>query len=386
MNNHFFALLRASLGLPIEDVLLSGQTDWQSVFGVAKKQTLAGVCFAGVERLPKEVLPPKTLLLQWFAVAEQTRRRNLLVTNTVGKVRSHFQDNGMTMVLLKGQGNGIYYRGDVHKNDRLALLRTPGDIDSWVFPKEIVDEELGSRLNNDRRVLKWLWGHDPSRRHCYIHTDYPDFDGVAVEMHFRPSYLNSPLRNRRLQRWFANEMKAQARNEVVLPGSEVKVCIPTVDFNIIYQLTHLYRHLFDDGIGLRQVVDYYFLLKARHHDVNDNYTGRLREFGMLKFAGALMYVMQEIFHLEKERMICPVDAKRGGNLLDEIMTVGNFGQYDNRGIRFNHDNGVTRFLRRQIRNMRFLFDYPEEVLTVPVYRVYQEVWRRVVLRKCMKLT
>lgn len=384
MNNHFFALLRASLGLPIEDVLLSGQTDWQSVFGVAKKQTLVGVCFAGVERLPKEVLPPKTLLLQWFAVAEQTRRRNLLVTNTVGKVRSHFQDNGMTMVLLKGQGNGIYYRGDVHKNDRLALLRTPGDIDSWVFPKEIVDEDLESRLNNDHRVLKWLWRHDSSRRHCYIHTDYPDFDGVAVEMHFRPSYLNSPIRNMRLQRWFANEMKAQSRNEVVLPGSEVKVCIPTVYFNIIYQLTHLYRHLFDDGIGLRQVVDYYFLLKARNNDVNDNYTESLREFGMLKFAGALMYVMQEIFHLEDERMICPVDAKRGANLIQEIMSSGNFGQYENRGIRFKYNNGVTRFLRRQIRNMRFMFDYPEDVLSVPVYRAYQEIWRRVMVIKHKK--
>lgn len=166
-------------------------------------------------------------------------------------------------------------------------------------------------------------------------TDYPDFDGVAVEMHFRPSYLNSPIRNMRLQRWFANEMKAQSRNEVVLPGSEVKVCMPTVYFNIIYQLTHLYRHLFDDGIGLRQVVDYYFLLKARNNDVNDNYTESLRELGMLRFAEAIMYVMQEIFHLEDERMICPVDAKRGANLIQKIMSSGNFGQYENRELDSN---------------------------------------------------
>ena len=377
-NNHFFALLRASLGLPIEDVLLSGQIDWQTLFYVAKKQTLAGVCFAGVERLPKKVLPPKPLLLQWFAVAEQTRRRNLLVTNTVGKVHSHFHDNGMTMVLLKGQGNGIYYRVDGYADDRLSLLRTPGDIDVWVFPTQIVDEDMESRLDNDERVLKWLWGRDPSRRHCYIHTDYPDFDGVAVEMHYRPSYLNSPWRNRRLQRWFANEMKAQVQNYVVLPNSDIKVCVPTVDFNIIYQLTHLYRHLFDDGIGLRQVVDYYFLLKATNDKVYDNLNERIKEFGMLRFAGALMYVMQEIFHLEEDLMICPVDAKRGAHLLQEIMSAGNFGHYDNRGIRFKHDNGVTRFLRRQIRNVCFLFDYPEEVLSVPVYRVYQEVWRRAV--------
>lgn len=377
-NNHFFALLRASLGLPIEDALLSGQTDWQSVFNEAKKQALTGICYAGVERLSKELLPPKPLLIQWFAVAEQIRSRNMIVSIAVGKVRSHFQDNGMSMVLLKGQGNGIYYRGLGHTEGGLAMLRTPGDIDAWVFPKEIVNEGLESRLHNDERVLKWLWGRDPSRRHCYIHTDYPDFDGVAVEMHYRPSYLNSPCRNRRLQRWFANEMKAQCQNEVVLPNSDSKVCVPTVEFNLIYQLSHLYRHLFDDGIGLRQVVDYYFLLQAINDKANLNINERLRKLGMLKFAGALMYVMQEIFHLEEDRMICPVDSKTGAHLLDEIMSAGNFGQYDNRGTRFKHDNGITRFLRRQIRNMHFLFAYPEEVISVPLYRVYQEVWRRIV--------
>ena len=36
--------------------------------------------------------------------------------------------------------------------------------------------------------------------------------------------------------------------------------IPTVEFNIIFQLTHIYSHLMNEGIGLRQLVDYYYVL------------------------------------------------------------------------------------------------------------------------------
>ena len=36
--------------------------------------------------------------------------------------------------------------------------------------------------------------------------------------------------------------------------------MPTTAFNVIYQLTHLYHHFFDEGIGMRQIIDYYYVV------------------------------------------------------------------------------------------------------------------------------
>jgi len=378
-DKHFFALLRLALNGTFDECLNTDAIDWRIIYKSAKRQSLLGICFAGVERLPNNLLPSKDLLLLWLGQVEMIKSQNKRITEAISHVKEHFTSQGMQMVLLKGQGNGCYY--NQNSGSDLAALRTGGDIDAWVFPNSSLNSSIDELLRNDEHVLKWLWKQDPGRRHCYIHTDYPDFDGVSVELHFRPSYLNSPYRNHRIQRWFAETMIKQAENEVVLPSSDVKVSIPTIQFNLVYQLSHLYRHIFDDGLGLRQVVDYYMLLKAYHQlskisPKEDEYIiERIKEFGMYDFARALMFVMQVALGMQEDELLCPVDKKRGELLLNEIMAAGNFGHYDSRNISFKHNNGVTRFLRRQWRNMRFILDYPGEVLSVPLYRVYQEFWR-----------
>lgn len=371
----FFALLRLALGGSAESCLAECRVDWKAVYKLAEKQSVVGLCFAGIEKLPRDRMPGMELLMQWLGYTEHIKSKNAQVTAAVAEVRKHFEGLGMQMVLLKGQGNGVYY-------GPLANLRTPGDIDAWIFPigsEKLSHDEL---LRNDERVLTWLWKRDPQRRHCYIHTDYPAIGGADVEMHFRPSYLNSPRRNRRLQHWFADRMAEQAWEEVTLPDSEVRVSIPTVRFNLVYQHSHLYRHIFDDGLGLRQVVDYYMLLRSASQQDKEEVQKEIQELGMHDFAAALMFVLHEALGMEKGELLCAPDERRGQFLLQEIMLAGNFGHYDERTIRFKHDNGVTRLLRRQWRNMRFIWDYPAEVLSVPIYRVYQEIWRWKMNRKC----
>ena len=70
--------------------------------------------------------------------------------------------------------------------------------------------------------------------------------------------------------------------------------------------------MFTEGIGLRQLLDYYFVLVKWHTDLT-NPTEKavlqqeLKYLGLWKFAGAVMYVLHKVFGLPEENMIAPMD-------------------------------------------------------------------------------
>lgn len=155
--------------------------------------------------------------------------------------------------------------------------------------------------------------------------------------------------------------------------------MPTVEFNVIYQLSHLMHHFFDEGIGLRQMVDYYYVLnKFRDESLEFRDSAKsieleetLKYLGLWKFAGAVMYVMREVFGLEEKYMIAPVDEKRGRTLMNEILKGGNFGKYS--GLT-QHSTGGKYFLKHW-RNLHFVKEYPSEALSEPIFRTWHFFWR-----------
>ena len=158
----------------------------------------------------------------------------------------------------------------------------------------------------------------------------------------------------------------------------MEFAIPTARFNIIYQLVHIYNHLFQEGIGLRQIVDYYFVVNLWHTDGMKSkkqvvLQGELKRLGLRKFAGAVMYVLHEALGLPKEKMIAPMDERRGKLLLAEILSGGNFGQYDER-YRFGHSS-FGHNLQRLCRDIRLVRFYPAEALSEPIFRTWHFFWR-----------
>ena len=85
-------------------------------------------------------------------------------------------------------------------------------------------------------------------------------DGVPVELHFFPCSMNNPIYHARLQKWFRRNADLQCSNVVKLPDGAGDIAIPTTAFNVVYQLTHLYHHFFDEGIGMRQIIDYFLVV------------------------------------------------------------------------------------------------------------------------------
>ena len=406
----FFDFLRFCIGSAKEIPGSLKEADWKELYRIAQKQCLVGVLFDGIKELPVEhVGMKKELLLQWMAESQMLEKANVRLNDAAIQVSEWFRKKGFRICILKGQGNALMYPN--------PYSRTPGDIDIWVE-------------GGDKRVISFVRSISPHEKACYHHIEFPPYKGVEVEVHYRPSFLLCFWHNRKLQKYYERVKEEQFSHRVML-GEQGEIAIPTVEFNLIFQLTHIYAHLMNEGIGLRQLLDYYFvvcdfykvyqnfsnpsvslskgsstfspspsssgsgdvtaLLGARHRyalrladhqrstpdcagwDRLGVLQKELKELGLWKFAGGIMYIMQEVFGMPASRLIVPPNEKYGRFVLNEVLEAGNFGKHDERnrfgGSKLGHN------LQRVYRDMRLVRYFPAEAMSEPIFRIWHFFWR-----------
>ena len=443
----FFDFLRFCIGSDSEIPSSLKEADWKELYRIAQKQCLVGILFDGIQKLPPaEVGMSKDLLLQWMMQCQMLEKANVRLNDAAIQVSEWFRKKGFRTCILKGQGNALMYLN--------PYSRTPGDIDIWVE-------------GGDKRVISFVRSISPHEKACYHHIEFPSYKGVEVEVHYRPSFLLCFWHNRKLQKYYERVKEEQFSHRVML-GEQGEIAIPTVEFNLIFQLTHIYAHLMNEGIGLRQLVDYYYVLcdfykvyqnfskthpslftlkegDFSNHPVplskegstfspspsssgsgdvtapsrcseplrskvggpkrstpncagwdrlsieGDNSAGsttavtssastaldvvqkELKELGLWKFAGGIMYIMQEVFGMPASRLIVPPNEKYGKFVLNEVLEAGNFGRHDARN-RFGRSQ-LGHNLQRVYRDMRLVRYFPAEALSEPFFRVWHFFWR-----------
>ena len=367
--------------------------DWQRFYDFAKKQTLVGIIMEGISRLPKAVAPKQGLLMNWFMMSQNISRQNMMLNAATAEIYNKVKAAGYDCCILKGQANAAMYAN--------PAARTPGDVDMWVDASREEIRQLAQTLAKENGRID-----EESYNHIALTTN-----DISVELHYTPGFMANFTYNRRLQQWFRESIAAQCRNMIALPDEAGEVAAPTADFNAVYQLYHLYHHYFYEGVGLRQVVDYYYVMwnvecgmwseecgvknssldnsssqakpRTNQHSTF-NIQHSLTRLGLWHFAGAMMYVLHEVLGLPEEKMIAPMDKKRGEMLLNDILCGGNFGHHDERhawgrdtydGNGFKH-GALGHNLLRLHRDLRLLKYYPSEALSEPIFRLWHYYWRR----------
>mgnify|MGYP004560582769 FL=1 len=364
-----FAFLKYCLGNKVDINNVVVDINWRQLYTFASKQALLAFCFDSIERLGKEYSEElkrnpieRELLMTWMGAAQQIRRQNMKVNVVASKLYSMLREDGLRCCILKGQGNALMYPN--------VYSRNPGDIDVWVN---------ASREQITEYAKKHFEIGDDIRYH-HLETT---MDDVPVELHFFPGIMNNPVYNARLQKWFKRNADLQCSNVVSLPDGIGEIAIPTTAFNVVYQLTHLYHHFFDEGIGMRQIIDYYYVVISDYllviNDellvIRDSLQRELKHLGLWKFAGAVMYVLHEALGLSEEKMIAPMDEKRGKLLLAEILNGGNFGQHFTKYGHFTQQGMAKKYFLKIWRNMHFVRYYPAEALSEPIFRTWHFFWR-----------
>lgn len=362
------------------------EMDWLQLFDFADEQAILGVLYNGRRKMADEAGMRDDdgfiddLTLEWGFVAHQVEEQNKAINRKCVEVLKELQEAGFQCCILKGQGNALMYPN--------PFARMSGDIDVWVKGHTDLtnntDKFNGTQRHRDtkishrKEILRWARLHKEVSGCHFQHVEYEE-DGIGVELHFIPCSMNNPMYHRRLQKWFKEEADKEDvwHREVELPhtdltdGTDLKISVSTVEFNVVYQLAHMMNHFFDEGIGLRQMMDYYYVLMSDVRWKKEDVSDTLRYLGLWKFAGAVMYVMRDVFHLEEQYMIAPVDERRGETLMEEILKGGNLGHYS--GLT-DHSTAVKYFAKHW-RNFHFVREYPEEALCEPFFRTWHFFWR-----------
>ena len=341
-----FELLRVSTGsqASLQQSYTDGQ--WLEAIDIANDQAIFGVLLNAMEGIEdKSLLPSKPVLLQWIRNGQLVEQTSLKMEEAANAVVRYFRENGFLCCILKGSAVARYYPQ--------PLMRSSGDIDVWLDGGRKKIYDFARAFDKDGM----LYGVN------YHHIHFHLIEDVHIEAHIWPSFLSSPLRNRRLHK-FCN-----------LHRPTMASAMPTLAFDRVFILLHCYRHMCGHGVGLRQIMDYYYVLKQGFtEEERADAVYWIKQLGMKRFARGIMWVLQHYFGLEEKYLLMMSDEKEGQFIMSEVMQTGNMGHSDNRNWGSTR-TPFSRLLTNTRRNLYIAKHCPHEALWMPFFSIWLYFWR-----------
>lgn len=364
INRNFIELLQVSVGNREELSHVLTNQEWTDIYKIAESQGLIGILFGGIEHLPKEQLPFVDLLMDWLGQTEYLKTQNEVVDNRCKEITQMLAQDGYVSCVLKGQANASYYPK--------PELRSPGDIDIWVGPVDSVS------LEDDRRnVAEYVIAReDDYVRMQYHHIDYHVFPDVEVEVHFCPMVLFNKEKNNILQKKFRGEKDFCFQNW----NEAHTFCTLTNMPNVLMQLVHMYRHVFDGGLGLKQILDFYYLVveidKKQGGLLKCQLQKDIEDIGLTDFCSGVCWVIKELMLNDKDDSLLLLKPnKRHGQLL--MKELEKWSERNDETIRTEGKKSkLQNFLGSISTNSRLWRYYPSDCIWNIIYRLSQYRWRK----------
>lgn len=291
MNETFFELIQVALGVRVCLSHSPTAGEWKLIYDIAKKQSLVGVCFAGVQKLVDSEKEDycgmnELLYLTWMGMAAKIQQKWEQHEAFIGRLAGFYEKHGIDMMLLKGYGLSLNYPE--------AKLRNPGDVDvflsescsngsngsipAWKKADDVVRKELGVEVRNDSEH----------------HTKF-EIDGISVENHY--DFVNTRIRrsSQKLEKVF-KELAQDKTNVIDVRGQ--KVILPSDKLNAIFLLRHCAGHFASEGITMRNVLDWGLFVQSAN-DLDWEWLWQLaKEYNMHRFLACLNMICIEDLGLE----------------------------------------------------------------------------------------
>ena len=306
------------------------------------------------------------ILRRWYTLVCKIEEKNRLINEQCDVVKRKFQDEGFLPQILKGASLASLYDNPLH--------RSTGDIDVWLRTNDDISTEQRSLTYSRDEVVKYVRNIMPQSKICYHHMEFPAIDKTEIEVHFTPSWLANPYHNKHLQQFFFKNPSISYANSQTSQNFL---------FNEVFILVHVFRHLFGEGISLKQVLDYYQVLRASQLKYClSNFLDVLEQIGLTKFFTAILWVEKEVFELDDKYVVLTPNEKEGRFLLDEIILKGNAfedSSIDAQQLKmsdFTNPSHAHNFFSRVKRANTLICHYPDEALYEIPWRIWHFFWRR----------
>ena len=338
----FLELLRAGLwGVAADpENFKPDSVDWKAVLRVAKEQTMLAVVADGIETLPKELWPPKEVMMKLAMMRLKIEQTHVLLNSTIAQIVRALDAQGVPSVLLKGQG--------IAQNYLRPESRTCGDIDLYTghggYQKafEIIESLHEGRAHKEAAECEH-----------HLHTS---LNGVEVEIHRLASFLHGKRMNANFQKWTQESMDALFGTDrlAVWDNGGTPVALAPATYNAFFILHHAVRHMTTEGVGFRQICDWTMLLHKCHAQVDVELLGRkLKELRMERIWQEFGRLAVGLLGLPASELpLAPADLTPGRKtheLLQHIFISGNFGRFDANG----RDHSQVPYLVRKWRSFTF---------------------------------
>lgn len=317
--------------------------DWNKIYFMAVKQTVQGVVYDAVCRLPEELLPPMDLLLQWMHEVQNIENTYHKHFKSLNYLITRFQaESDVHPILEKGIGLASCYPQPDH--------RVSGDIDIFYGSESKCKEAV-------QLIGKWgMHVHEGENgESAFMLND------VTVENHGCLVLTHHVFKKKKLNDWIDAQMQQDnSLRQIIIDKAPITVLNPTLDIMLL--VTHSLKHLLNEGIGLRQMCDVAVYLKKNSQIINgEELEMVLKMFGVYRWANLIFCFLVNILGLDEGYL--PYNFKKiaynSEKLLAEIWKSGNFGLLDERNARRPTSNvgGKIFTFKRIFRNFILFCKY-----------------------------
>jgi hypothetical protein len=303
--------------------------DWQELLSFAKKQTVIGIYWQGIQRLGDVAnRPSEDDVMDWMGEYIKIVRRNTKTDDAVAWLAKFMQSKDIGFFVFKGQTIASYYP--------LPEIRTSGDVDFYVFKK---DWERARLLFEQKYHLT---DEQDGQAWSFV------MDRVPCEMHFRTVVFASKSKqhywDELIDSYFDDVL-----DHVLINGVEVPTLPPTL--NAIYLFVHIYHHFLKEGIALRQFIDWMMFFEAKHDEILvSELTDKLERLGLLRAFKAFGAVLTEVLGMETKFFpytLTDSDKRYVDKIMSIVLRYGNFGKYGRKerqgGWKHSMETGLRSF-------------------------------------------
>lgn len=275
---------------------VSGE-DWRLLFEISREQGVSAVVFNKIKTLPKEVAPPREVLLKWYSQAAFVEQQITKMFSRAAEFAEKMYDNGIPVVVLKGLAFGVYYPN--------PMSRECGDLDCFMLGKgkegDVVTIKIGGAVE------------DGGYKHCHM-----NYKGLTIENHYYLTNFNNTTKGRYTERYLQQLIK---ENHTKIQGTHL--LNPSPDFNAFFLIKHAQMHFILEGINIRHLLDWAFFLRKEQGNVHwDQLLPEMKKCGVLRFAQVMTEICVEKFGLEVavEALRIPAEDRRGHTLAQQVLT------------------------------------------------------------------